>query len=58
MYLFSKKQKEKFNKIHTNMSVKIFYQTNVKAVNFYYPSEILKATYVYVDSFLQTQNVC
>ena len=38
IYLFFKKEKEKSNKIHTNTSVKIFYQTTVKAVNLYCPS--------------------
>ena len=36
--LFSKKEKEKSNKIQNNTSVKMFYQTNVKAVNLYCPS--------------------
>ena len=38
IYLFSKKEKEKLNKIHINTLVKIFYQRNVKAVNLYCPS--------------------
>ena len=54
---FSKKQKEKLNKIPTNKPVKTFYQAIAKTTSFYHPSLISKAIYVYVDSYLQTQNV-
>ena len=38
VYLFSKKQKEKSNKILTNTLVKIFYQSIAKTTNLYCPS--------------------
>ena len=57
IYHFSKKQKEKLNKIPTNTSVKTFYQTIAKITNIYCPSQISKANYVYVDSYIQTKNV-
>ena len=37
-YLFSKIEKEKLNRTNTNTSIKIPYQTNVKAVNLHCPS--------------------
>ena len=58
IYLFSKTQKEKSNKILANTPEKIFYQRNTKIASLYYPSQISKAIYVYVDSYLLTQNVC
>ena len=57
IYHFPKKQKEKLNKIPTNTSLKAFYQTIAKMTNIYCPSKISKGTYVYVDSYIQTQNV-
>ena len=38
IYLFSKNQKEKLNKITTNMPVETFNQTNAKTTTLYCPS--------------------
>ena len=58
MYLFTKKQKEKVNKIPTNTPIETFYHTNSNTTNLYCCSYISKPIYVFVDSYLETQNVC
>ena len=48
----------KLNKIPTNSLLKIIYKTIAETTDLNCPSEISKVIFVYVDSYLQTQNVC